>query len=76
MHPRPSIRKDFMPSVVRCPVCKVETSWAENPHRPFCSERCQLIDFGAWTEGRYRIPGEELDQESKEEDGNDEEGSS
>jgi endogenous inhibitor of DNA gyrase (YacG/DUF329 family) len=24
--------------------------------RPFCSERCKLIDFGAWASGTYRIP--------------------
>lgn len=65
-----------MPHVVRCPICRVEVSWEGNPHRPFCSERCRLIDLGAWTEGRYRIPGEELKQESKKEKGDDEEKSS
>jgi hypothetical protein len=24
--------------------------------RPFCSERCKLIDFGAWASGAYRVP--------------------
>ena len=26
--------------------------------RPFCSERCRLLDLGAWMDGRYRVPGE------------------
>lgn len=28
----------------------------ENKFRPFCSERCKLIDLGDWAEGRYAIP--------------------
>lgn len=63
-----------MPTQVKCPTCRKETSWQDNPHRPFCSERCQLIDLGAWTQERYRIPGERLDptpdSEDEEEDRN------
>jgi hypothetical protein len=33
------------------------------PHRPFCSERCQLIDLDRWFSGDYRIPGASLDPE-------------
>lgn len=29
-----------------------------NPWRPFCSERCKLVDLGAWISGRYSIPAE------------------
>jgi len=65
-----------MPRIVRCPTCRTEVSWEENPHRPFCSERCRLIDLGAWAEDRYRIPGEELQPDSEKENGNDEEESS
>jgi endogenous inhibitor of DNA gyrase (YacG/DUF329 family) len=46
---------------VKCPTCRNETSWENNPHRPFCSERCRLIDLGAWVEERYRITGEEAE---------------
>jgi len=28
----------------------------ENVWRPFCSERCKLIDLGAWASERYRVP--------------------
>jgi hypothetical protein len=35
--------------------------WSEsNPHRPFCSERCKLIDLGAWLTEKQRIAGEEV----------------
>jgi len=30
---------------------------------PFCSERCKLIDMGAWFEGDYSIASEDSDQE-------------
>jgi uncharacterized protein len=39
---------------VRCPTCQREAAWSsENEWRPFCSERCKMVDLGAWfTEGR------------------------
>jgi endogenous inhibitor of DNA gyrase (YacG/DUF329 family) len=63
-----------MPLRVKCPTCRKESSWDNNPHRPFCSDRCQLIDLGAWTEERYRIPGRKVetqfgeDEEDEKED--------
>lgn len=44
---------------VKCPTCKTLAEYNENPHRPFCSERCKLIDFGEWASGNYAIPAEE-----------------
>jgi len=44
---------------VRCPQCRRETPWVGNPHRPFCSERCKLIDLGAWASEEYAISEEE-----------------
>jgi len=32
--------------------------WQENPHRPFCSITCRLIDLGVWLDEGYRIAGE------------------
>ena len=29
-----------------------------NEFRPFCSERCKLLDFGAWADGEYNLPAE------------------
>ncbi len=49
---------------VRCPQCGDEAIWGpENPWRPFCSERCKLIDLGCWAAESYRIPTAESDQE-------------
>jgi endogenous inhibitor of DNA gyrase (YacG/DUF329 family) len=56
---------------IRCPKCGELTTWEENPYRPFCSERCKLLDLGAWAEEDYKIPGkkeEEEDEEQKETD--------
>lgn len=43
-----------------CPICKTSTTWEGNRARPFCSERCKLIDLGRWASGHYRIPGQSL----------------
>jgi len=40
---------------MRCPVCWKETGDKHNAFRPFCSERCKLIDLDNWLQGRYRI---------------------
>lgn len=40
---------------MRCPICKKEVPREGNPYRPFCSERCKLIDLDHWLSGRYRI---------------------
>lgn len=47
--------------IVKCPTCKAEVVFdAEiSPHRPFCSERCRLIDLGAWASEKYQIPSTE-----------------
>ncbi|MDR0379150.1 MAG: DNA gyrase inhibitor YacG [Candidatus Accumulibacter sp.] len=42
---------------VRCPQCGNEVLWSpENEYRPFCSERCKLVDLGAWSSEAYRVP--------------------
>lgn len=47
---------------VHCPQCNAAMLWStDNPYRPFCSERCKLIDFGQWATGSYRIPQVERD---------------
>jgi endogenous inhibitor of DNA gyrase (YacG/DUF329 family) len=48
------------PRIVSCPHCGASAAWHEgNPDRPFCSERCRLIDFGDWANERHSIPGKE-----------------
>ncbi len=55
-----------------CPICKTVTTWHENPWRPFCSERCKLIDLGKWASEEYRIPVVEQDREIKKTEGQEE----
>ena len=44
--------------IVTCPTCKKRMKWSSaNAFRPFCSERCRLIDLGAWADESHRIPG-------------------
>ena len=45
------------PGTNRCPRCGQEAGQQSNPFRPFCSERCRLIDLGRWVSGAYRISG-------------------
>jgi uncharacterized protein len=47
----------------QCPHCTRQVTWPDTPTYPFCSERCQLIDLGAWASGAYSIPCEPLDEE-------------
>ncbi|MCH4247833.1 MAG: DNA gyrase inhibitor YacG [Acinetobacter populi] len=39
-----------------CPRCGKPSQWTDNPFRPFCSERCKMIDLGAWANEEYRVP--------------------
>jgi uncharacterized protein len=43
---------------VKCPRCGKEVEYEGNEFRPFCSERCKLIDFGAWADEEYVLPAE------------------
>lgn len=48
--------------IVNCPTCGKSAKWTpKNPFRPFCSERCKLIDLGAWASGDRVIPGSEAE---------------
>jgi endogenous inhibitor of DNA gyrase (YacG/DUF329 family) len=38
--------------------------WPTAPFRPFCSERCRLIDLGAWLSEQRAIPGDSVPEES------------
>jgi uncharacterized protein len=50
--PEPSPRKRVVP----CPTCKGESLYdVSNPFRPFCSERCKNMDFGAWADEGFRV---------------------
>jgi uncharacterized protein len=52
----------------KCPQCRQDVVFKGNPHRPFCSNRCRLMDLGKWVEGEYRIPVEDLYSDSLDEE--------
>lgn len=44
---------------IACPICNKKGTWSsENKFKPFCSERCKLIDLGEWADETRRVPGE------------------
>lgn len=47
-----------MPTV-RCPTCARKSEYdKDNVSRPFCSERCKMIDLGAWASDQYSVAGD------------------
>ncbi|AHF04863.1 DNA gyrase inhibitor [Marichromatium purpuratum 984] len=53
-----------MSITVPCPTCATPVEWSEqSPWRPFCSERCRLIDLGEWFNENHRI-SEPIDPET------------
>ena len=58
--------ESLMKKMLPCPTCGKETDFSpKNTYRPFCSERCQLIDLGEWASERFRIPSEEKENQEK-----------
>ena len=48
-------------NTILCPTCGKKGIWTtQNPVRPFCSERCKLIDLGDWADEKHRVPGESV----------------
>ena len=59
------------PKVVACPQCGTSVTWEEKSrYRPFCSERCKMMDLGAWATEAYRVPVED-ENDGLEDDGSD-----
>lgn len=45
-------------TIIPCPTCHKTQLWdIQNSYRPFCSERCKLIDLGEWVDESRKIPG-------------------
>jgi endogenous inhibitor of DNA gyrase (YacG/DUF329 family) len=63
------------PQGVKCPTCRREIDWSSSPFRPFCSERCRMIDLGAWLSEQRSITGDTAQPESDSEGGLSEDGS-
>lgn len=58
------------PEVIKlnCPTCKKIVLWNDEfPHRPFCCDRCRIIDLGEWASENHKIAGKPLDQIHEEE---------
>lgn len=53
----------------RCPTCRTAVRWEGNPHRPFCSERCRMVDLGTWADEGFRIAGDPLPEDDDPDDG-------
>jgi endogenous inhibitor of DNA gyrase (YacG/DUF329 family) len=56
---------------VYCPRCGKSVRWKGNLYRPFCSQRCKLIDLGKWIDGEFCIQGEKILSDEEEGEGGD-----
>ncbi len=52
---------------MRCPICRQETSWKDNPYRPFCSSRCSVTDLANWSTEKYTLSAPLSAEDLKEE---------
>jgi len=50
---------------VKCPKCKTSFEYYSSASRPFCSERCRMIDLGHWLEETYSVPAQNLTEEEQ-----------
>jgi endogenous inhibitor of DNA gyrase (YacG/DUF329 family) len=58
-----------MAPTVKCPTCERLVQWTvTSEYRPFCSERCKLIDLGEWATESYAIPVNPIDESGSLED--------
>lgn len=49
------------PLTVACPYCKKPVVYSTaNPFRPFCSERCKMLDLGAWANEERTVAGNDI----------------
>jgi uncharacterized protein len=53
---------------MKCPTCGKPAEWKDNPYRPFCSERCKLVDLGRWVNEEYRVPGAPVPEQPRDKD--------
>jgi uncharacterized protein len=47
----------------RCPICKGPTDSEIHRDFPFCSERCRVLDLGAWASEKYVVSDSSFDEE-------------
>ena len=45
--------------ITKCPTCEQTVAWIpSSKYRPFCSDRCRLLDLGEWADGNRAIPSD------------------
>ena len=49
--------------IVTCPRCKKKFNYYSSEFRPFCTEKCRLIDLGQWLNETYTVPAQKLNPE-------------
>lgn len=49
---------------VKCPECSQEFNYYESEFRPFCSEKCKMVDLGMWLTENYTVASQEPLSES------------
>ena len=45
--------------MIKCGSCGEEFNYYSSKYRPFCSERCKMIDLGQWLTESYSIPSQQ-----------------
>jgi endogenous inhibitor of DNA gyrase (YacG/DUF329 family) len=51
---------------ISCPTCKKKFDYYSSDFRPFCCEKCRLIDLGQWLTESYTVPLHKLTEEEQE----------
>ncbi len=51
---------------VTCPKCKKKFNYYSSAFRPFCTEKCRLIDLGQWLNESYTVPASKITVEEAE----------
>ncbi len=55
---------------IKCPTCSQKHDYyTSKPWSPFCSERCKMIDLGAWASEEHRIKGESIPTSQEQQEG-------
>lgn len=49
---------------VKCPECSKEFNYYSSEYRPFCSEKCKMVDLGMWLTENYTVASAEPLSES------------
>jgi endogenous inhibitor of DNA gyrase (YacG/DUF329 family) len=51
--------KEFKKIDVNCPHCKKKFNYYDSDFRPFCTEKCKMVDLGHWFDESYSVAGQD-----------------